>query len=128
MRSAGSICVTCSPPTRAGASGVALQMADCYVEYSRNLVTDTTLELLTALAQRVGLTDRIAAMFSGAHLNATEHWAVLHTALRLPRTAALTAVRLRCCTSAAASAATCAPSWRRCSPGGPRCRLRTWTT
>ncbi|WP_307849238.1 hypothetical protein [Micromonospora sp. U56] len=74
---------------------MALQMADCYVDYSRNLVTDTTLELLTALAQRVGLTDRVAAMFSGAHLNATEHWAVLHTALRLPRTAALTAVRLR---------------------------------
>ncbi|MGS2619796.1 hypothetical protein ACVCAH_35755 [Micromonospora sp. LZ34] len=73
---------------------LALPMADCYVDYSRNL-TDTTLEPLTALAERVGLTDRIAAMFSGAHLNAIEHRAVLHTALRLPGTAALTAGRLR---------------------------------
>ncbi|MDO3703156.1 glucose-6-phosphate isomerase [Micromonospora sp. C28SCA-DRY-2] len=69
---------------------LALELADCYVDYSKNLVTDTTLELLTALAERVGLADRIAAMFAGAHLNATEDRAVLHTALRLPRTAALT--------------------------------------
>ncbi|MBQ1076621.1 glucose-6-phosphate isomerase [Micromonospora sp. C31] len=68
---------------------LAVEMADFYVDYSKNLVTDTTLGLLTALARRVGLTDRIAAMFSGAHLNATEDRAVLHTALRLPRGASL---------------------------------------
>ncbi|WP_247662065.1 hypothetical protein [Micromonospora sp. U21] len=44
------------------------------------------------MAEWVGLTDRIAAMFSGAHVNATEHRAVLHTALRLPRAAVLTAL------------------------------------
>ncbi|WP_406046290.1 glucose-6-phosphate isomerase [Micromonospora sp. NBC_00898] len=64
-------------------------VADLHVDYSKNLVTDETLMLLTALAARVRLTDRIAAMFSGAHINATEDRAVLHTALRLPRDASL---------------------------------------
>ncbi|QOC91514.1 glucose-6-phosphate isomerase [Micromonospora craniellae] len=67
-----------------------VEVADLYVDYSKNLVTDETLALLTALAERVGLTDRIAAMFAGAHINGTEDRAVLHTALRLPRDATLT--------------------------------------
>ncbi|MCZ7422752.1 glucose-6-phosphate isomerase [Verrucosispora sp. WMMA2121] len=67
-----------------------VEVADLYVDYSKNLVTDETLRLLTALAERVGLTDRIAAMFAGAHINGTEDRAVLHTALRLPSDAALT--------------------------------------
>ncbi|MER5457087.1 glucose-6-phosphate isomerase [Micromonospora sp. NPDC002389] len=67
-----------------------VEVADLYVDYSKNLVTDETLTLLTALAERVGLTDRIAAMFAGAHINGTEDRAVLHTALRLPRDATLT--------------------------------------
>ncbi|MEH1016189.1 glucose-6-phosphate isomerase [Micromonospora sp. CPCC 206060] len=65
------------------------QAADLYVDYSKNLVTDETVTLLTALARRVRLTERIAAMCSGVHINATEDRAVLHTALRLPRDAAL---------------------------------------
>ncbi|SCL33847.1 glucose-6-phosphate isomerase [Micromonospora rhizosphaerae] len=65
------------------------EVADLYVDYSKNLVTDETLGLLTALADRVRLTDRIAAMFSGQHINSTEDRAVLHTALRLPRDAKL---------------------------------------
>ncbi|SCL53569.1 glucose-6-phosphate isomerase [Micromonospora eburnea] len=64
-------------------------VADLHVDYSKNLVTDETLRLLTALAERVRLTDRIAAMFAGEHVNSTEDRAVLHTALRLPRDAAL---------------------------------------
>ncbi|WP_341716149.1 glucose-6-phosphate isomerase [Micromonospora sp. FIMYZ51] len=67
-----------------------VEVADLYIDYSKNLVTDETLGLLTALAERVGLTDRIAAMFAGAHINGTEDRAVLHTALRLPREATLT--------------------------------------
>ncbi|MEV0808416.1 glucose-6-phosphate isomerase [Micromonospora sp. NPDC050200] len=66
------------------------EVADLHVDYSKNLVTDETLGLLTALAERVGLTDRIAAMFAGRHINSTEGRAVLHTALRLPRDASLT--------------------------------------
>jgi glucose-6-phosphate isomerase len=65
------------------------QAADLYVDYSKNRVTDETLSLLRALAAKVGLTDRIAAMFAGAHINTSEDRAVLHTALRLPRNATL---------------------------------------
>jgi glucose-6-phosphate isomerase len=65
------------------------QAGDLFVDYSKNLITDETIELLTALARRVGLTDRIAAMFAGEHVNTSEDRAVLHTALRLPRSAEL---------------------------------------
>jgi glucose-6-phosphate isomerase len=65
------------------------QVGDLYVDYSKNLVTDETLVLLTALAERVGLPERIAAMFAGEHINTSEDRAVLHTALRLPRDAQL---------------------------------------
>ncbi|MFI7211238.1 glucose-6-phosphate isomerase [Micromonospora maritima] len=65
------------------------EVADLHVDYSKNLVTDETVTLLTALAERVGLTEKIAAMFAGRHINVTEDRAVLHTALRLPRDASL---------------------------------------
>ncbi|WFE36031.1 glucose-6-phosphate isomerase [Micromonospora sp. WMMD975] len=66
------------------------EVADLHVDYSKNLVTDETVALLVALAERVGLTGKIAAMFAGRHINVTEDRAVLHTALRLPRDASLT--------------------------------------
>jgi glucose-6-phosphate isomerase len=65
------------------------QVADLYVDYSKNLVTDEVLAALVALAQRAGLRERTAAMFAGEHINLTEDRAVLHTALRLPRDAQL---------------------------------------
>ena len=65
------------------------QVADLYVDYSKNLVTDEVLAALIALAERAGLRERTAAMFAGAPINVTEHRAVLHTALRLPRDASL---------------------------------------
>jgi glucose-6-phosphate isomerase len=65
------------------------QVADLYVDYSKNLVTDEVLGALHALAERAGLRERIAAMFAGEHINVTEDRAVLHTALRLPRDANL---------------------------------------
>ena len=65
------------------------QVADLYVDYSKHLVTDETMRLLTDLAQHSGLRERIAAMFAGEHINASENRAVLHTALRLPRDARL---------------------------------------
>jgi glucose-6-phosphate isomerase len=64
-------------------------VADLYVDYSKNLVTDEVLAALFALAERARLRERIEAMFSGEHINVTEDRAVLHTALRLPRDAAL---------------------------------------
>ena len=65
------------------------QVADLYVDYSKNLVTDEVLSALIALAERAGLRERTAAMFAGEHINSTEDRAVLHTALRLPRDATL---------------------------------------
>ena len=65
------------------------QVADLYVDYSKNLVTDEVLSALIALAERAGLAERTAAMFAGEHINSTEDRAVLHTALRLPRDATL---------------------------------------
>jgi glucose-6-phosphate isomerase len=65
------------------------QVADLYVDYSKNLVTDEVLAALVALADRAGLRERTAAMFAGEHINVTEDRAVLHTALRLPRDATL---------------------------------------
>ncbi|SDS27471.1 glucose-6-phosphate isomerase [Actinoplanes derwentensis] len=67
----------------------ATDLAGLYVDYSKNLVTDEVLTALTALAQRAKLSEKITAMFSGEHINITEDRAVLHTALRLPRDAAL---------------------------------------
>ncbi|MEU8612518.1 glucose-6-phosphate isomerase [Actinoplanes sp. NPDC048791] len=65
------------------------QVADLYVDYSKNLITDEVVAALVALAERAGLRERTAAMFAGEHINVTEDRAVLHTALRLPREATL---------------------------------------
>ncbi|GAA3350041.1 glucose-6-phosphate isomerase [Amorphoplanes nipponensis] len=65
------------------------RVADLYVDYSKNLVTDEVLAALVALAERARLRERTAAMFAGEHINVTEDRAVLHTALRLPRDATL---------------------------------------
>ncbi|MET0492201.1 MAG: glucose-6-phosphate isomerase [Actinoplanes sp.] len=61
------------------------QVADLYVDYSKNLLTDEVVAALIALADRADLRGRIEAMFTGEHINVTEDRAVLHTALRLPR-------------------------------------------
>ncbi|MCZ2857612.1 glucose-6-phosphate isomerase [Blastococcus sp. VKM Ac-2987] len=65
------------------------EVGDLYVDYSKHRVTDETLRLLVALAERAGLRERIAAMFRGEHINTTEDRAVLHVALRMPADAEL---------------------------------------
>ncbi|MGY1744273.1 glucose-6-phosphate isomerase [Blastococcus sp. SYSU D00695] len=60
------------------------RVADLVVDHSKHRVTDETLRLLVALAERAGLPGRIAAMFRGEHVNVTEDRAVLHVALRAP--------------------------------------------
>mmetsp|Transcript_2380 Transcript_2380/g.3986 ORF Transcript_2380/g.3986 Transcript_2380/m.3986 type:complete len:665 (+) Transcript_2380:135-2129(+) len=57
-----------------------------YVDFARQRVTEETLDLLEELANKVGLKEKIAAMFSGEHLNVTEDRAVMHAALRAPAT------------------------------------------
>jgi len=56
-----------------------------YFDYSKQRVDDETLRLLRALASARDLKGRIAAMFRGDRINATENRAVLHVALRAPR-------------------------------------------
>jgi glucose-6-phosphate isomerase len=60
-----------------------------FLDYSKNRITDETLRLLVQLAEESGLKARIAAMFAGEKINATEHRAVLHVALRAPRGASI---------------------------------------
>ncbi len=61
-----------------------LEAAGIYLDYSKNRINDETLRLLLRLAEECGLQQRIAAMFRGDKINATERRAALHTALRAP--------------------------------------------
>jgi glucose-6-phosphate isomerase len=63
---------------------------DLYVDWSKHRVTDETLRLLVALAEKAGVPARIEAMFRGEHINVTEDRAVLHVALRAPASVPLT--------------------------------------
>ncbi len=58
-----------------------------FLDYSKNLVVDETMQPLLRLAQECGVTARRDAMFRGEKINATERRAVLHVALRAPRDA-----------------------------------------
>ncbi|MGH9713830.1 MAG: glucose-6-phosphate isomerase [Candidatus Acidiferrales bacterium] len=60
-----------------------------YLDYSKNRVTDETLQLLVQLAEESGLRARIDAMFRGEKINITENRAVLHVALRAPKGASI---------------------------------------
>src|SRR5699024_7528921 len=55
---------------------------DILFDYSKNIITEETLELLQDVADECQLKEAIEAMFSGDHINGTEDRAVLHTALR----------------------------------------------
>jgi glucose-6-phosphate isomerase len=61
------------------------EAAGLYLDYSKHRVTGETLGLLLRLAEARDVPGRIAAMFSGEKINATEGRAVLHVALRAPR-------------------------------------------
>jgi glucose-6-phosphate isomerase len=60
------------------------EAAGLYLDYSKNRVTEETMELLVALAEESGVPDRRAAMFRGDHINVSEDRPVLHVALRMP--------------------------------------------
>jgi glucose-6-phosphate isomerase len=55
---------------------------DFLVDFSKNRITQETLQLLLQLANEVGLKDAIRKQFEGDIINKTEGRAVLHTALR----------------------------------------------
>jgi glucose-6-phosphate isomerase len=60
-----------------------------YLDYSKHRATDETFGLLLELADERGVRSRIDAMFSGERINETEGRAVLHVALRAPRSASI---------------------------------------
>ena len=64
---------------------LAAEGAGLYLDYSKNRISDETLRLLLALAEARGLRTRIDAMWNGERINVTENRAVLHVALRAPR-------------------------------------------
>lgn len=55
-----------------------------FADLSKNRIDARTEELLLSLARESGLEAHRDAMFAGAHINATEDRAVLHTLLRAP--------------------------------------------
>ncbi len=59
--------------------------AGLYLDYSKNRITDETIELLVALADDCGMPERREAMFRGDRINVSENRSVLHVALRMPR-------------------------------------------
>jgi len=59
-----------------------LQCGELLLDYSKNRITDDTLQLLFILAGDSELPAWIERMFNGDAINFTEHRAVLHTALR----------------------------------------------
>lgn len=61
---------------------LSIQWNDFLVDYSKNRISDKTLELLLQLAEEVGLKDSLKSYFQGELINQTEGRAVLHTALR----------------------------------------------
>ncbi|MEX0699532.1 MAG: glucose-6-phosphate isomerase [Acidimicrobiia bacterium] len=66
----------------ARAERLTFSAGDLFVDLSKHLVTDEVLAALLAVAHRVGLPERMAALFAGEHINGTEDRAVLHPALR----------------------------------------------
>jgi glucose-6-phosphate isomerase len=60
-----------------------------FLDYSKNRITDETVDLLVRLAEESGVAERRDEMFAGEHINVSEDRAVLHVALRMPRGATL---------------------------------------
>jgi len=64
------------------AERLSLTLGDLLFDYSKNRITDETIELLLALADESGVRAWIERMFTGERINGTEGRPVLHTALR----------------------------------------------
>jgi glucose-6-phosphate isomerase len=71
------------------AESLSFEVDGLFADLSKHLVDETTIGQLIELAEAAGLAERIGAMYGGEHINSTEDRAVLHTALRLPKGAAL---------------------------------------
>ncbi len=61
-----------------------LSSCGLFLDYSKNLITRETRDLLVGLANEVGLKDAINALYAGEPVNSSEGRPALHTALRRP--------------------------------------------
>jgi len=59
-----------------------MEAGDLFLDYSKNRVTEETMNLLLALPDSLDLRKAISGMFGGEKINGTEGRAVLHVALR----------------------------------------------
>ncbi|MDC6404432.1 MULTISPECIES: glucose-6-phosphate isomerase [Maribacter] len=71
------------------AERLSVRWNDFLLDFSKNLITTETLQLLLDLADEVELKDAMAKYFNGDEINQTEGRAVLHTALRAKKTDAV---------------------------------------
>ena len=74
-------------PTRG--ERLTVEGAGLFLDYSKNRVTDETIDLLVALAEQSGVERHRDAMFAGEKINVSEHRSVLHVALRMPKGSSL---------------------------------------
>ncbi|WP_273805787.1 MULTISPECIES: glucose-6-phosphate isomerase [unclassified Pseudomonas] len=65
-------------------SQFSLSSSGLFLDYSKNLITEQTRDLLVNLAREAGLEGAIHTLFDGAYVNSSEHRPALHTALRRP--------------------------------------------
>ncbi|MGA7181547.1 MAG: glucose-6-phosphate isomerase [Thiobacillaceae bacterium] len=66
-----------------------LEACGILFDYSKNIITRQTIDLLVQLATQAKLKHKITGLFQGEKLNFTEHRAALHTLLRDPQKSAL---------------------------------------
>lgn len=64
------------------ADNFSLQAEDIFIDYSKNIINETTIKLLLKLAKEQKVEEKRDKMFAGLPINVTEDRAVLHTALR----------------------------------------------
>ena len=69
------------------ANSFSIKWEDFYIDTSKNRIDEKGMNLLFELAEEVNLKDAISKYFQGDLINQTENRAVLHTALRAPKTA-----------------------------------------
>ncbi len=62
-----------------------IEAAGLFLDFSKNRITEETIDLLLELAKETGLRERIEAMFCGDKINISENRAALHVALRAPQ-------------------------------------------
>ena len=66
-------------------SRLAIDAVGLYFDYSKHLINDEVMSSLLSLANERGVADHRDAMFRGEKINVTENRAVLHVALRAPK-------------------------------------------